>query len=376
MSEADLRAGGGEPAAAALRDFPCRGCGAKLAFAPGTSTLKCPYCGTQNEVAARPGAPFEEKDFEAALHALEGAAETLDEAHVKCGKCGAEQTLGGSLFAGKCAFCGTAIVSEGYAHRRIKPTAMVPFQVQRAQAQESFRKWLRRLWLAPGDLRRYAESDTGIAGLYLPFWTYDCRTESDYRGQRGDDYNTTESYTTRNASGETVSGTRNVRQTRWTPVSGHVSRFHNDVLVMASRTLPDDIVDATARWNLTALVPYQLDYVSGFQAEAYAIGLREGFPIARRTIDAQVEWRVKNEIGGDHQRVDAIRTTYNDITYKHVLLPVWISAYRYRDKVYRFLVNGQTGEVSGESPKSAWKIALLVAAVLLLLFLALYLGSK
>ena len=71
-----------------------------------------------------------------------------------------------------------------------------------------------------------------------------------------------------------------------------------------------------------------------------------------------------------------MNTQYSDITFKHVLMPVWISAYRYRDKVYRFMVNGQNGEVQGESPKSGWKIFFLVLAILALLFIVLMLGGK
>jgi LSD1 subclass zinc finger protein len=359
----------------AVRTFPCKGCGARLSFAPGTTTLKCEHCGATNTIAASK-ASVSELDYLAQLKALEGTAEHITEEHVRCDKCGAEQNLPGTLFAGKCSFCGAAIVSATYDHRRIKPGGIVPFRVDRPAAQDQFRKWVRKLWLAPGDLKRYAQSDAGLTGMYVPFWTYDCNTASDYNGQRGDDYWETETYTTKNSAGETVEQTREVRQTRWTSVSGHIAQSHDDVLVMASQSLPADIVGATGRWNLQQLVAYQPEYVSGFQAEAYRIGLAEGFPIAKKTIDEQVAQGIREDIGGDHQKIDGVSTRYSDITYKHVLLPVWISAYRYRDKAYRFLINGQTGEVSGESPKSWWKIALLVVGVLAILFTVLVVGGK
>lgn len=372
---ADAQGGAGAPANDAVRTFPCKGCGARLSFAPGTRTLRCEHCGFENTIDAV-STPVSELDYEAELKALEGTAETVEEEHVRCDKCGAEQNLPANLFAGKCAFCGAPIVSASYDHRRIKPGSLVPFQVDRPKAQDQFRRWVRRLWLAPGDLRRYASSDSGLAGMYLPFWTYDCRTASDYRGERGDDYFTTETYTTRNSAGEEVTQTRQVRQTRWTPAAGHVDDVHDDVLVNASRSLPADILGATGRWNLAGLVAYQPEFVSGFQAEAYQVGLRDGFGFAKQQIDAEVAEHVRRDIGGDHQRIAAVATRYSDITYKHVLLPVWISAYRYRDKVYRFLINGQTGEVSGESPKSWWKIALLVAVVVAVAVGVLVVGSR
>lgn len=337
--------------------------------------MRCEFCGTENAIGEN-DERVEELDFATFLKALEDQQETVEEEHVKCEKCGAEQKLGASLFASQCAFCSAAIVSKGYANRRIKPRSILPFQLDRAHAHDAFRRWIRKQWLAPGDLKRYAQSDAGLAGMYLPFWTYDCQTSSDYQGERGDDYYVNESYQTTNSRGESVTATRQRKETRWSPASGHVQRFHDDILVTASRTLPEEILGAAARWNLKALVPYQPEFVSGFQAEAYQVGLKEGYPIAKGVIDANVAAHVRGDIGGDQQRILSVSTRYSEVKFKHVLLPVWISAYRYRDKVYRFLINAQTGEVSGQSPKSWWKIAALVAAILFVLFLVLVFGAK
>jgi len=318
----------------------------------------------------------EELDFDAYLQTLEEHEAMEASETVKCGKCGAEQTLPDHHFAAACSFCSSPIVSKGYASRRIPPRSMVPFQVDRRRAQDEFRRWVRGLWLAPGDLKRYAQSDAGLTGVYLPFWTYDCWSSTDYRGERGEDTYQNVSYTTQNSAGETVTQTRREKQTRWFPVSGHVDKFHDDVLVMASTSLPRDIVDAAERWDLRALVPYKAEFVSGFQAEAYQVGLRDGFPVARTAIDRQIESAIRSDIGGDHQRIHAVSTRLSDVKFKHVLLPVWVSAYRYRDKPYRFVINGQTGEVSGESPKSWVKIAFLTAAILVGLFVLLVIGSR
>lgn len=358
-----------------VKTFPCMGCGARLSFAPGTRDLKCEYCGTTNAIG-EDDSRVEELDFDTYLKALAGSMETQEVEELRCDKCGAEQSLAGHVFAGHCTFCGAAIVSKSYASRRIKPRSIVPFQVTRPRAADAFRSWVRGLWLAPNDLRKYAQSDAGLTGVYLPYWTYDCQTASDYAGERGDDYYTTETYTTRNSSGQAVMQTRRVKHTRWTPAAGHVARFHDDVLVMAAKTLPNHITDAVMRFNLKGLVPYQPEYVSGFQAEAYQVTLEEGFPIAKQVIDEAVRSLIRSDIGGDQQRIHSVSTRYSDVKFKHVLLPVWISAYRYRDRTFRFLINGQTGEVSGESPKSWWKIAFLTLAILVVVFLVLVYGAK
>lgn len=356
-----------------VRTFPCQGCGAKLSFAPGTTRLRCDYCGAENAFEADDGR-VEELDFESYLASLEGREEKMAAEVVKCDKCGAQQSLPDNLFASACTFCASPIVSKGYASRLVKPRSIVPFQVDRRRAQDEFRRWVRGLWLAPGNLKRLAQSDAGLAGLYLPYWTYDCRTSSDYVGERGDDYYVDEAVSVTDANGRTTTENRRRKQTKWTPASGHVERFHDDVVVMASKSISGAMRGAAMAWNLKGLVPYQPEYVSGFRAEAYQIGLRDGFPIAKQDIDARVHDLVRRDIGGDAQRVHQVATQYSDIKFKHVLLPVWISAYRYHDKVYRFLVNGQTGEVSGESPVSWAKVTLLTLAfvVLLVILLAIF----
>jgi LSD1 subclass zinc finger protein len=358
-----------------IRTFPCTGCGAKLVFAPGTTSLKCDHCGTVNAIAEN-DARIEEQDFESYLHALEGKQETHEQQHVKCEKCGAEQNLPENVFASECAFCGAAIVSKGYASRLIKPKSIVPFQVDRRHAQDAFRTWVRGLWLAPGELKRYAQTDAAMQGTYLPFWTYDCETSSDYDGQRGTHYYVNEPVTVRDSQGREVTEVRRVQKTDWTPVSGHVDRFHDDILVAGSTTLAPSLRGATMKWDLKKLVPYQPEYVSGYRAEAYGVGLKDGFPIAKQAIDANIYAAVCQDIGGDTQRVSSISTQYTDVKFKHVLLPVWMSAYRFRNKTYRFLVNGETGEVAGESPLSWQRVTFLVIGILVVVVIALVLASR
>jgi DNA-directed RNA polymerase subunit RPC12/RpoP len=365
----------GEGAAAFVKTFPCGGCGAKLTFAPGTKTLKCEYCGFSNEIHES-DERVEELDFETYLKALEGKQETFTEEHVRCDKCGAEQNLPSNLFASMCSFCGANIVSKSYANRRIKPKALIPFGIDKRKAQDDFRAWVKGLWLAPGELKKYAESDAAVTGTYIPFWTYDCRTSTDYRGERGEVYYTNETREVRNSAGETVTQSERVQHTNWTPASGHVDYFHDDVLVLASQTLPRELRGATTAWDLKALVAYQPEFVSGYRAEAYQVGLADGYPLAKEQIDSKIYALVRQDIGGDTQRVNDLSTRYSEIKFKHVLLPVWVSAYRFRNKTYRFLVNGQTGEVAGESPLSWQKVTWLVVGIVILVVIALLLSGK
>lgn len=387
-----------------VRAFPCRACGAKLSFAPGTETLKCSYCGTENDIPKSADA-VEELSIEDWLKQLEDAHETHQQEQVKCQNCGGEQTLPANLFASSCTFCGSPITSKSYAQRLIKPKSLVPFKVTKLQAQEKWRAWIRGLWLAPSALKNFAQGDGGIKGIYIPYWTFDAQTYTKYAGQRGDNY--TENYQTTNDKGERVTESRT--RTDWTNVSGNVSFFHDDVLVPASNSfaaassrnvggaqtqqltravggaglstavgaLTNKLAGGFRTWNTKELVPYQEEYIAGFQAEAYQVGLKDAFVGGKQQIDNRVEDLVRSDIGGDHQRITSVNTQYSHLTFKHILLPMWVSAYLFSGKTYRFLVNGQSGEVVGESPKSGWKIFFLVCGILLALFVLLvFFGGK
>jgi len=160
---------------------------------------------------------------------------------------------------------------------------------------------------------------------------------------------------------------KQVAKIRWSPARGRVARFFDDVLVLASKSLPKRFTDALEPWDLAALEPYRPEYLAGFRAEGYSVQLEEGYQEARAHMARVIERDVKFDIGGDRQRIHDIDTSVKDVTFKHILLPVWLAAYKYRGRTFRFVVNGRTGRVQGERPYSAWKIAF---AVLLGLIIA------
>jgi DNA-directed RNA polymerase subunit RPC12/RpoP len=361
------------PLIAGQRQFPCHQCGAKLDYAPGTAALKCPYCGSETPIP-QSEEQIRELDFNEALQQLAAEQEVTEEHRVKCGKCGAETTMPPEIAAGTCPFCGTNLVIATQISRQLKPKALLPFKISQQQGFDDFRRWIRGLWFAPNDLKRYAQSEGKLSGIYVPYWTYDSDTTSFYRGERGDDYWETETYTV-NENGRTVTKTRQVVRTRWTSVSGTVWNRFDDVLVLASQSLPRKYADSLQPWDLENLVPYADDYLSGFRAESYQIDLPSGFEIARGVMDAGIQDSIRRDIGGDHQRIGAVKTSYDKITFKHILLPVWLSSYRYRDKIYRIMINARTGELQGERPYSAWKITALVLAIAVVIAILVAIGA-
>ncbi|MEO1362773.1 MAG: primosomal protein N' (replication factor Y) - superfamily II helicase, partial [Pseudomonadota bacterium] len=151
-----------------------------------------------------------------------------------------------------------------------------------------------------------------------------------------------------------------VAKVRWQRTRGKVARFFDDVLVLASTSLPKRYTDALEPWDLSEMEPYAPEFLAGFRAEGYAVALEDGFEEARGYIDRIIARDIKFDIGGDRQRIHSVDTKLGKVTFKHVLLPVWLAAYKYRGETYRFVVNGRTGRVQGERPWSAWKITIAV----------------
>lgn len=315
-----------------------------------------------------------ELDFLAYLDRLPASDAVQEILTVRCNNCGAETTMPPDATAELCPFCGGGIVATGASKKAIRPQGVLPFKITQKQSVELFRAWVNSLWFAPNALKKRADCSV-IHGVYVPAWTYDANTETDYTGERGEHYWETESYTETDAQGNTVTRTRQVQKTRWWPASGHVSNSFDDLLVMATQTLPRKYLDRLEPWDWPALTPYGDEYLSGFAAESYQVSLNDGFEAAKGLMEPTIRNTARRDIGGDEQRVSSLETDYRDVTFKHLLLPVWISAYQFQQRTFRFLVNARTGEVQGERPYSPWKIAALVFAILLAILLVFAIAS-
>lgn len=337
--------------------FPCDNCGADLRFNPGQDQLICDHCGNTHTISEGPwrGGSLQELDFRTAVSGDAPDVEIEETRVASCPNCGAQTEFDESVHAAECPFCATPVVTDTGLHRHIKPKGLLPFGLDERAARDKMTEWLGGLWFAPNGLKEYARKGRKMSGIYVPYWTFDADTKSQYSGARGTHYYENRTVT-RNGKRETV----RVRKTRWRNVSGRVARFFDDVLVLGSTSLPKTYTDGLEPWDLTAMEPYQPQYLAGFRAEGYSIELEDAFKEARVRMDHIIHRDVKFNIGGDAQRVGSVDTKIGTLTFKHVLLPVWMAAYKYRGRTYRFVVNGRTGRVQGERPYSKVKIAIAV----------------
>jgi len=338
----------------------CQNCGGIVKFSPKTSSLNCDYCGHQNTIK-QIGHPKGVKVFELASYQKEVFdASQIETLTVKCSVCSAETTLGEKLTSKSCPFCGNPLVlKQSHVKRLHKPHYVLPFAITDDEALISFQKWIQGLWFAPSMLKKRKLKKDKFRGVYLPCWAYDCETVSDYKGKRGDNRTRWTTDSNGNRTSETY--------TSWRKKQGTVKHNFKNILIFGTNSIPQDDLNFSD-WRLSDLQPYNPNFLLGFETEIYEWTLRQGYNGAKVYMVEAIRGYIKRDIGGDHQTISWVSTEYGTVYFKLMLLPVWISAYRFRGKIYQIIINGKTGEVNGKRPFSWIKIASVILAVTLPLF--------
>ena len=357
----------------ALAKFACPSCGGEANWNPAKQKLVCPFCGTESPAKLDAGGAIVEHDLVAALRGIGDDARGWQAAkrEVKCQSCNAISVLDPKRQAQNCEFCGSAqLVPYEEAKPAFRPESVLPFKLSESAARDAIRAWYGRLWLAPSALKRRAMTDT-VRGVYLPYWTFDARVDAEWTAEAGHYYYTTETYV---EGGQTR--TRQVQQVRWEPAAGRLQHFFDDDLVCASVGVHSELLRGIEPYPTQDLRPYDAGYVAGWVVERYQIDLVAAAQRARDAMDAKVQALCAQQVPGDTFRNLAVRSDYSGQTFKHILAPVWLLTYNYGARAFQCALNGVTGAVRGEYPKSAWKVALIVLVIFVVVVVALSLGGR
>lgn len=299
-------------------------------------------------------------------HAVEanGSSRTF-----RCESCGSEVDAPSDQRSLRCPFCDSTYVAELPLEQRTsqRPEFIIGFEVSREKAQELFFQWIgKNSFFRPGDLVRKAATEKQ-QGVYIPFWHFSMIAMSQWSAQIGEHWYRTETYTVKNADGKTETRTRTIQETEWWPLSGVYRKYYSGYMVSASKGLPQQEALAIQPYRLNTMMRYRPMYLAGWLSEEYSIG-RE---VALATTQQEFRNRERNAISrflpGDVQSGLTVQTDLDVGGSDLILLPVHVLSYRYGEKVYRFLVNGQTGKMVGEKPWSGSRIAIVVIAAVLLI---------
>lgn len=332
-------------------DKKCPNCGATVMFDPASGMMHCDYCGYKCELPP----PEKENsvcelDFESAVN-TESCEWGAEKKSVECKSCGAVSIYDALETAAICPFCGSTHVMPAATDKTIAPGGVCPFTITKETAGEKFTRWIKGKLFTPRKAKQSATPES-FKGVYLPYWTYDAQTTSNFTARAGYDHRVKQ----KDGSYKT--------ETTWRSVRGVYQEFIDDQTVMASKRKENSQVSKCEPFDLTKVIPYTPKVLAGFVAERYSVGLKEGWGIAQTSIQSKlrsnVSSYVKSHWSCDRVSGVALSTLYSNITYKYILVPVWLSSFQYNGKTYQFAVNGQTGKVGGKAPISAIRVIIAI----------------
>jgi len=356
------------------RTYPCLRCGGELEWDIGQQQLTCPFCGNRQEVLD-PDVEVVEHDLREALAALDAGltgrtgAQVEGEREVVCQNCGGRTTFTGTLTATRCPYCATPIQRDDVheAPARLAVDGVLPFTIDERTADAAIERWIGSRWFAPNEFKRYATAGS-FNSVYCAYFTYDATTTTRYTGRRGDHY------TVVVGSGQ---DRRTETRTRWSPAAGTVRNHFDDLPVCANDGLDRRHVEALEPWPTAEARPFNPEYLAGHLARTYDHDVRTCLQPAKARMEDAIRDAVRRDIGGDVQQISSMGVHYERLGYKHLLLPVWLLTVVHAGAPFQVLINGVTGEVHGQRPYSAVKIAVaVVAALVVAVVLWLVFGSS
>ena len=337
-----------------------------MEFSATAQALKCPNCSREIEIENNPEDVVE---HELSIHDMKRIkVEDKTSMSMECEGCGAIVEVDATSTATTCPYCGSHYVLSQKQIESIVPDGVIPFKIDKKDVEGIFNNWIKKRWLAPNILKTLYQKDK-VQGIYIPYWTFDADTSTNYTAMGGIDH--VVEY--KDSKGETHTRV----DTRWYPTRGHIDYFFDDVLVRASTKVSENLLEHIEPYDTKQVASYSPDYMSGYCAEVFTIDLKEAHGDARYKISRNIEQMAERDVLRRFDRVRSVRlnTSYRDETYKHIFIPVYSTAYTYKDNHYHVLINGETGKIKGEYPKSPFKIAAIVIVVLIILII-IYLATS
>jgi len=339
-------------------DKKCSACGGTMDFNPKAGNLTCPFCGHTQEIPVdEEEDKVEEQDFlsETNKQSYDWGAEKKT---VVCKSCAAVSVYDALQISDVCPYCGSNQVTEEKGADSLAPNGVCPFAVTDKEAGSNFQKWIKGRLFCPKAAKDSAKPDS-FKGIYLPHWTFDTDADVKYSAQYGKDRIVKDS----------KGNTRTV--TDWYPTQGTYKKTFDDYAVPGTERYDRRTLNMIQPFNTQNSKIYKPEYVAGFISERYSVGLDNAWETAKKDmhgiLESEITQDIKGRYGANHVRNLNVSVKYNDIKYKYLLLPIWLSSFKYKQKVFQFMVNGQTGKVGGHAPVSPIRvaIALILAAAII-----------
>lgn len=331
----------------------CDICGGHMVFDPETQGMKCPFCGGTQAIDMSKDQVVEIDLNDMSKYDFNW---NVEKKVIVCENCGGETITEPNDETGYCAFCGSQhILRRDDEDMGMKPQGLLPFQLTQDDVRLGLKKWIKRRYLAPRDLKhRYLNRN--LKGIYIPYWTFDADTNTHYSCQIGTYY-------------YTGSGEKRKRHIRWRHHSGSYHEFFDDKLVCGIQHEHQKYIKRIEPYDMRKIVDYSPEYLAGYYAQKYVVMPNDALNIAQSEMESEISASIRSSLPGDTSRFYNQRVKYSDVTFKHILLPLYMMSYAYKNKMYHVMVNGQTGEVQGQSPLSPIKVTLLTLAIIAIMII-------
>jgi hypothetical protein len=338
--------------------FQCPRCGASTAYDPGAASVTCGSCGTQQYFQAQVvGRAAQAAEFTVAVLEREARGWGQERRELHCEACGADLSLAPNDLSATCAFCGsTRVVARAATQDGLRPRFVIPFKVQADACWRLAREWLGRGWMHPAGLAAAAGS-AEFKGLYLPFWTFGARVVSNWRAEVGREVQK-QVFDTHDAKWKTKT------EIEWRWQDGQVMVPVADHIEPATTKVSTTLLARVAAFDLNGLTAYDPAFLAGWQAQAYDRPLATAWENARAYMREAARQACQADVPSPHVRNLSVNADFEDEVWRYILAPVYVAPYRYGDKLYQLMINGQTGAVVGQKPVAWAKVWLVVAALL------------
>lgn len=272
-----------------------------------------------------------------------GAAQVATH-NFSCQGCGASMSYDASAQTLRCPFCGSDGLEKRADAKQLRPEAIVPFAIPRDQAEQAMRAWLGKGFWRPGDLASTAAIHT-LTQVYVPYWVFAA---------------TTHTYWTADTNQTPAGASAN-----WFPICGEHEGRYTGVLIGASSALTPAETAALCPFDLAQGVSPNAVDLKNVVNEQFVVQRKYARPQAQSSLEELERQACRRYVPGNARNVK-VNVKLEGLQSQPVLLPVYVMAYRYQNRLFRFLVNGQTGAATGQAPfsyKKLWAVVGIAAAV-------------
>lgn len=335
------------------QNYLCAQCGGRLRFDVELHDLKCEHCGAIQVIEAhRP-----EKDvgqvLDFVLPTISGHRWSEAQHRLGCEQCGAITLVPTGESMHHCPYCGSSHLLETQeSEELIDPSLIGLVKLTEDEVLHLLQDWLGSGFYIPDDLKKKVQT-SALRMAYYPFWTFDGTLEVRWMCE------------VNVGSGRAPS---------WVSRDGYEFENFDDILVSGVKALPQKHLQAIYPFELDELVEFQPEYLAGCSAVSYDISLAKASLKAREKVARKVRDEIyqRVEIGREKRNVRTGAMNWSGMTFKYLLLPIWVGNFVYKQKEYRILINAQTGKIGGEKPVDRFKVfAVMIGSVLVFLTLVL-----